>query len=361
MSGRFKQSKFLVVSVFLALSVILCTACGPGDDDPRVGDPADGDNSRQGDEDQPVDGDSDKDRDIADTDADTHTDGDTTPDGDTDTEDDTAPVQGPEYIGSGEIGADGGLIHSDERMLTLSFPPGALTESITITVETLHSSELPDFEPLSAAYHHGYAVHPEGLDLARPASIGWQAAMRPNLGDGAVFTHARMLLTYDGQGWSVPPKMRMEVDVDENINILRGTIDRLQPILAIHPTAIFDLSVSALPDSGSGGDVPFNIVYTASDHRAGRDDQNFASTADTSLRPLVNMRLVELADGSTPEDNGESMLKQWEGEYRCDGSGAGRLGLRAVFSDRLILPERTGSEIVLWPVELFKTVDCLSD
>ncbi|MCA9564879.1 MAG: hypothetical protein KC561_15385, partial [Myxococcales bacterium] len=77
------------------------------------------------------------------------------------------------YVGGGEIGAEGGVVESPDRLLTLMVPPGALDEVTFISISVGSADDSSDYV---------YELEPDGLTFSVPARVEWEQSIEA-LGD----------------------------------------------------------------------------------------------------------------------------------------------------------------------------------
>lgn len=86
------------------------------------------------------------------------------------------------------IGAEGGVVVSDDGRLTVEIPAGALQQTIDVSIHPV------DEGPRSTVAHRAYAIEPLGTALVRPARVEYDwtvesdalAAAEAPLGDPAL-------------------------------------------------------------------------------------------------------------------------------------------------------------------------------
>ena len=92
------------------------------------------------------------------------------------------------------IGPEGAEITSSDGRLTLTFPPGALTEETTISIRRLNDDEissLPDLEDFET--QSAYELLPDGLEFDVPVVVSFLLDDPPLQVDGSMAAEGKLL------------------------------------------------------------------------------------------------------------------------------------------------------------------------
>jgi len=125
---------------------------------------------------------------------------------------------------------DGGSITSDDGMLTLEIPAGALAEDTRITIQEVDAGDMPDeFADLGEGM--GYELSPEGLTFAEPVMVSLTldpASLKIEGGDGYE-VHA-LLSWSEEYGLAPLEELVLEISLSEGVATLNGEMDHFSYI-----------------------------------------------------------------------------------------------------------------------------------
>ncbi len=130
--------------------------------------------------------------------------------------------------GTAMIGAMGGSVSSEDGVLTLTIPAGALTSDATFTIRRLEESEVPDeierSHPVDGA---AYEIGPEGTAFAMAATLTWSfdaIPMNARGGDG----HPYVLFgaSRDAAGMIAPHRKTLS-HIAEGTLVVESLVDHL--------------------------------------------------------------------------------------------------------------------------------------
>ncbi len=212
-------------------------------------------------------------------------------------------------------------VTSDDDLLTLDIPPGALTEDVEVTVEALGPDglealgpdEVPvpsDFaqlglnvlavEDLQAFVELLAVVHdlgPDGVEFAEPVTITRRVDRPPGFGllEGLPLI---LLAIQEGPGdWAYLDDQSISLD-GESV-VISGTTTHLSPVVAL--SRGLSLGVRLTPDRDDDGlaEAPVGGTWSISGVVEGRGDEDPGE--GVSISPFVSIGLprgVRLADGA---------------------------------------------------------------
>jgi hypothetical protein len=124
----------------------------------------------------------------------------------------TEPGVGPDMV-SIQIGPEGGTLVSMDGALTLTVPPGAVTQPTTLTVRPLDPSELgPQFAGMNIAA--AYDLGPDGMVFAKPLTVRLLSDQAPAQADSSVRFVLEGLLTVAADTVEALDSLRIEISGD---------------------------------------------------------------------------------------------------------------------------------------------------
>ncbi|WDT79048.1 MAG: hypothetical protein MPW14_18110 [Candidatus Manganitrophus sp.] len=97
--------------------------------------------------------------------------------------------------GSANIGTDGGTVTSADGMVTLTVPAGALGNTETIVIRSIHPASLP---PELAGAELAWELRPDGLQFAQPVQVSVALPESPAQADGTFRIPLSFLRTLAG-------------------------------------------------------------------------------------------------------------------------------------------------------------------
>ncbi|MCX4246966.1 SMP-30/gluconolactonase/LRE family protein [Paraliomyxa miuraensis] len=186
-------------------------------------------------------------------------------------------------VARGEIGPQGGLLSSVDSILTVAIQPGALEETIELTIE--RSIEAPD------AYGPAFLVRPN-VALAIPATVTYRYPLPDDTRTTAV-GHVDPQEFADGVGrWRPLPVVRLDpaqqivTATDDQLSLFYTLLDRLDP--SVPDTGDTGTSAGPSTDSATGSTTDSSVGTTieppdtTSTTNPTTSDGTSSSTSDTS-------------------------------------------------------------------------------
>lgn len=178
-------------------------------------------------------------------------------------------VEEPDGFTTTTIGQGGGTARSDDGLLTLTFPAGALSMDTEITIERREPSEVPGLfgdAPVVAYYELG----PEGLQFDMPVQALVQGLGNPVLEPGAFAAPYVLLVTEADGAPEFLEDLRLIIDAtgaSAGISA-SGGLTHFSPLLATRglSTQANDVSLSGIPVTAFLGEVyPIRIEASTLD------------------------------------------------------------------------------------------------
>jgi len=228
------------------------------------------------------------------------------------------------------------VITSDDGLLTLTIPPGA-EDDVEIAVTAIPEAELPAALSELAGAGGGYSLEPDGLELARPATVTLELDSDELVGQPGSGTAAWALisLTSDGQR-SVLDNMQTRASLGDRSVFVSGRLSHFSQLgrtrgsLAVTLEAVrpapsagetFAVSVTAL-NGESTGQVLLNGMFG---HFTAADSVAFSGVAEGPETPggLPDNAFALPFDAMIPFDEGVRATA----EFTCEAGGAGRYGV----------------------------------
>jgi len=156
------------------------------------------------------------------------------------------------------IGPEGGEITSADGKLTLTFPPGALSEDTEITIRRIDPEDLPpEFSGLGPEF--AYLLEPDGIEFAVPVTATLMLDEEPVQDDGSLETDLVVLITSSNGQLEVLDNLTQEVNGDTIITTTSGELSHFSPLVTQDSlvTGVINGVPDSLPVGGS-----FNAVAT---------------------------------------------------------------------------------------------------
>ena len=223
------------------------------------------------------------------------------------------------------IGPEGGTITSTDGRLTLTFPPGALSEDTEITIRNIDPNELPpEFDGLDPDL--AYLLEPDGIVFAVPVTATLMLDEEPAQDDGSLSTELALLITSSNGELEVLENLTADVDGDENTTTVSGELGHFSDLVRTDTGITF--SVSGVPEIMGVGETFEALVNV--DKPGFVDYVIFLVPAptytDASIAPI---RPVFLPPGGTAllpfivDDPPRTQTLQEDFTYTCDFPGKG--------------------------------------
>ncbi len=233
------------------------------------------------------------------------------------------------------IGPEGGEITSADGRLTLTFPPGALSEDTGITIRKIDPNDLPpEFEGLDGDL--AYLLEPDGIEFAVPVTATLLLDEEPVQGDGSLQTEVVLLLTSSDGELEVLENLSKEVDGDANTTIISGQLSHFSPL--VRNRFGITVSVFGVPDSLPVGGMFEAIVEvikpdTLDNLRITADPESPPRIQELSNPPIVNLTVPRGDQVALPFiiNNGGQFL-QGHSTYRCDFVGRDEYAIFVFFT-----------------------------
>ena len=148
-----------------------------------------------------------------------------------------------------EIGPDGGIVVSEDGRVTLSIPAGALSSITEISIEESDLSELPpEFSDLDPAPEKVYALAPDGLAFALPATASVTLDSTPVAADGSLQGDAALLFTSTQGMPEILANSTITINAAASEISISGEITHFSPLVQTGLIG-FKAVVSGVPDS----------------------------------------------------------------------------------------------------------------
>ncbi|MDX1641071.1 MAG: hypothetical protein R3220_05210, partial [Balneolaceae bacterium] len=222
---------------------------------------------------------------------------------------------------SQEIGPDGGKITSEDGDLTLTFPEGALSQTETITVETLDPDNPPEpfeeIEDITAAYE----LRPDGLTFNEPVTATFNIGNELIIDGDSIKIPVSVLATQGNeQNRSVlVNNLRKDLDPETGLTRMRGDMSHFSSLIARETLGVL-LTVTGIPENLPTGETfaPEVVVNaTGSNYIESFDNVKYY---DYSLEPVIAVKPNEI-----PRDlTGDGEIFSDKIQYKCDEPGTGR-------------------------------------
>lgn len=246
----------------------------------------------------------------------------------------TDPSDDPDVI-SREIDSGGGTVESADGNLTLTIPPGALSGTETITIETLDPDDPPapfeEARDVAAAYD----LRPDGLSFDEPVSVTYRTRADP-LAEEGTLSMPIALMASDGESGEPEALNELVNDVDPSTGRTRvtGTLDHFSTAVTYENAGIL-LRITGIPES-----LPRNetfiaeIVINATAEDRGLEEIDEIGWIDLGDRPIELLSDPQLVT-FTNDDNVHTAVM----EYGCEGTGVGTFEVQLALSGEYADPE----------------------
>jgi sugar lactone lactonase YvrE len=185
-------------------------------------------------------------------------------------------------LARGEIGPEGGLLTSVDSILTIAIRPGALEETIVLTIE--RSTDPP------AVYGPAFRVYPNPT-LAIPATVSYRYPLPDDTSETAVgYVDPEEYAAGDGR-WRPLPVVRIEpaqkliTASDEQLSLFYALLDDT-PSLPLPDTSTDTSAGTVAPDTDTGTTSPVDPDTSAGPTEPGTSDGSESSSDDASTGPM---------------------------------------------------------------------------
>lgn len=132
-------------------------------------------------------------------------------------------------VASATLGPAGGMISSSDGSLTLTIPPGALTQEETITIDVIDLSQLPP-EFLNVQAQAYYELGPDGLTFNQPVQISVLTSSQVEA-DGTVIIPSPTLYTSRGGVIAPLDNIQNHYDGIANRASANGELSHFSPVV----------------------------------------------------------------------------------------------------------------------------------
>ena len=152
------------------------------------------------------------------------------------------------------VGAEGGVVTSDDSKLTLDIPAGALDEEVGITITTVSVDDLPEALREASGSGPAYRLEPDGLEFDEPVPVTLELGKddlpedQPENG-----TFAYQLVTQDEDGeLEFLDELVTEASLADGTVVVRGKLDHFSIITTQRGTVILGVdpgTIRIAPDN----------------------------------------------------------------------------------------------------------------
>lgn len=247
------------------------------------------------------------------------------------------------------IGPEGGEITSADGRLTITFPPGALSEDTEITIRKINTEDLPpEFDGLDVDI--AYSLEPDGIEFNFPVTASFLTDEAPVQDDGSLSSEGALLLTSSSGVAEVIENLTLISDADENTTIISGELSHFSD-LWVSELGI-DVRIFGIPASLPVGGTFNALVQVLSTITFLVQPPQYT---DFAKSPLV--RMFEPNTMMIPfTDTGFGKIAEGSFLYGCNAPGTGKY-ITNVTVDWSTNPEVEGKKLqyVLIPI---KSITC---
>ena len=251
---------------------------------------------------------------------------------------------------TGVIGPEGGTITSQDGRLTLTFPPGALSEDTKITVKDIEPGEL-NTEVDGFDSQFTYSLEPDGIEFNAPVTASFLTDETPVQGDGSIVTEGALLVTTSNGQTELLENLIQDVNANEGTTSVSGELSHFSE-LSVTRLGI-NVSVSGVPDSLPVGET-FNadvLVAVQADNVVLLLPRYIDQSVLPILRMFENPQSLDFTEFS-PLGSAQKSLP-----YICNSAGDG------MYISKLLVDFKTIAFGVVTDerqtVFLFKNVTCV--
>lgn len=217
---------------------------------------------------------------------------------------------------SGVIGPDGGIITSRDGRLTITFPPGALSENTEIVIKGNKPSV--------------YQLKPKGIEFNIPVTVRFLTDETPAQEDGSIVSEGILLFTTSNGKRELLNNLTQKVNADENTTTVSGKLSHFSDLSASTSGIIVSVSgvPGSLPDGGNFSLFTFIENVGGLVELTENSFDNYYS--DSSYKDLSVLPVLDLYTGkagfSIPmgSDNNNKTIGPREVFCKCDSAGIGK-------------------------------------
>lgn len=213
------------------------------------------------------------------------------------------------------IGPDGGTIISRDGRLTLTFPPGALSEDTEIMITDIKGGEVrAESDGLEPQFT--YQLEPDGIEFNAPVTASFLTDETPVQGDGSIVTEGALLFTSSNEQIEPLENLTQEVNADEDTTSVSGELSHFSDLS--ETDAGLTVTVSGVPDRHPAN-TPFSPNLIAEVQR-----DNIKITEQLIYRDLSMAPVLFLGEGILKiSTNGDGTGAESALPYKCGPPGTG--------------------------------------
>lgn len=227
------------------------------------------------------------------------------------------------------IGPEGGTITSRDGRLTLTFPPGALSEDTEIMITDIKGGEVrAESDGLEPQFT--YQLEPDGIEFNAPVTASFLTDEEPVQDDGSIVTEGVLLFTSSNEQIEVLENLTQEVNADEDTTSVSGELSHFSDL----SMTLYELTVTV---SGVPDRHPANSPFTPNILVQGQQDKAFIHSeevtySDHSVLPVSTLVILLQFFPDPFGISAESPL-----HYQCGPPGTGKyssstsLDVRGIF------------------------------
>lgn len=213
------------------------------------------------------------------------------------------------------IGPEGGTITSRDGRLTLTFPPGALSEDTEIMITDIKGGEVrAESDGLEPQFT--YQLEPDGIEFNAPVVASFLTDETPAQGDGSIVTDVALLFTSSNGQIELLENLTQDVNADEDTTSVSGELSHFSDLS--ETIEGLTVTVSGVPDRHPAN-TPFSPNLIAEVQQDNIKITEQLIYRDFSMAPVLflgmgNLKIPTNGDGS----GAESTLP-----YKCGPPGTG--------------------------------------
>lgn len=237
------------------------------------------------------------------------------------------------------VGSTGGIIESGDGRLKLEIPPGALSDTQSITVQRAPVSSIPEAVREASSVSPVYELGPDGLQFALPVRLTLQIDTESVATDEDVEVPAYYLLSESGDAISIAAEQRAELDADSGVLALSGAISHFSRVWGSLPKgAGVRVRFSGVPSA-----APEGIAVFVSRATVTNDGTSQLSADDVTLYASAIPRLALTGGAANAEQRlgslsaGEARSLGADKAYDCLEAGEGTWQQQVEFSKLNVL------------------------
>jgi len=253
---------------------------------------------------------------------------------------------------------DGGSITSDDGMLTLEIPAGALAEDTRITIQEVDAGDMPDeFADLGEGM--GYELTPEGLTFTEPVAVSLAldpASLEADSGDS--YEVYALLSWSEENGMEPLQNLVMEISHGEGETTLRGELSHFSYLTRTKVGVTVSLE-EVDREQPVGGSFTASVIIEGSN--IGPDP--VSSVVEGSFHAYGSVELVGSGEFSPSGPLGRSSILSYStnGNFQCQTEpGIGSYGVQ-VHAVSTFAPDDEVPLIMQGSIVLDSVVECVAE